>query len=115
MHKRQGNTSTASRAGRLDKGCFVCLVCLPRCRSRQRGNQLLPPVAGGSRPAVRSSRGAAVGLPGAHGALALRRRALSPHWLPRGHALGRVRVHLHVDLRGQIPRRQETPPIRDRE
>lgn len=73
---------------------------------------MLPPVAGGGRPAMRSSCSSAVGLPRPRSAMGLRRRRLSSGWLPRGHSLGGHRLHLHVDLRRQVPRRQETTQVR---
>ena len=68
-------------------------------RSLDGSDQLLPAVAGGGGPADRRAGGAAVGVPRHHGPLDVRRPHVPPGRLRRGHALVRLSLHLHVDLR----------------
>lgn len=75
----------------------LIMQCFER-RSVARSDQLLPAVAGRCRPADRRAGGAAVRVPRHHGPLDVRRPHVSPGRLRRGHALVRLRLHLHVDL-----------------
>lgn len=71
-----------------------------------RGDKLLPAVVGLSGPSVRSAGRAALGVSGPRKKMGLRGHSVPLGRLSRGHPLGGLGLHLHVDIRRSLSRNQ---------
>lgn len=80
-------------------------------RSVERGDQLLFAVAGRRRFALWAFRGTLIGVPSHNWPMDVRRPNVPTGRICGSHALVRLCLHVHVDIRRPIPSCQEASPI----